>query len=63
MARISHASAARKCGFCSRLAGLGEGCTIFAKDGNPVYYCSRKCKRNAVMKRNPRKLKWAHAGG
>ncbi len=62
MARISHAFAVRKCAFCGRQADLGKGTTIFAKDGTPTYYCSRKCERNAEMKRNPRERKWASGG-
>ncbi|MFA4945964.1 MAG: 50S ribosomal protein L24 [Candidatus Micrarchaeia archaeon] len=62
MARIKFAFAARKCAFCSKPAGLMEGATRFAKDGTPTYYCSRKCLRNAALKRNPRERKWS-AGG
>ena len=59
MARIKYASAVRKCVFCKYPAELGKGSTLFTKDGSPTYYCSRKCERNAEMKRNPRKKKWA----
>jgi len=47
------------CSFCNRSVSKGSG-TIFAKnDGTVMWFCSAKCKKNAlVLKRDPRKLKW-----
>jgi large subunit ribosomal protein L24e len=47
------------CSFCNRPVAKGSG-TMFAKnDGTVRWFCSSKCKKNAlVLKRDPRKLKW-----
>ncbi len=49
----------KHCAFCGKKEGLLEGITVFKRDGNSNYYCSRKCRRNAELKRKPRKTKWA----
>lgn len=46
------------CSFCGQELRQGTGVTLYKKDGSPVHYCSRKCEKNALMKRNPRHLKW-----
>ncbi|PIO02797.1 50S ribosomal protein L24e [Candidatus Micrarchaeota archaeon CG_4_10_14_0_2_um_filter_55_9] len=48
----------KHCAFCGKKEGLLEGITVFRKDGSSQYYCSRKCRRNAELRRKPRKLKW-----
>ncbi len=47
-----------ECSFCGREYKAGVGFTVFKRDGSSVHYCSRKCSRNAALKRNPAKLKW-----
>ncbi len=46
------------CSFCGKKMKEGTGILFFRKDGKAVYYCSRKCEKNAQMKRNSLKLKW-----
>jgi large subunit ribosomal protein L24e len=37
----------------------GSGTMIAKNDGTVLWFCSSKCKKNAlVLKRDPRKLKW-----
>ena len=49
----------KPCSFCGRPVAKGSG-TMYAKnDGSILWFCSSKCKKNAlVLKRDPRKLKW-----
>ena len=49
----------KPCTFCGRSVAKGSG-TMYAKnDGSVLWFCSAKCKKNAlVLKRDPRKLKW-----
>jgi large subunit ribosomal protein L24e len=49
----------KPCTFCGRSVAKGSG-TMYAKnDGTVLWFCSAKCKKNAlVLKRDPRKLKW-----
>ena len=49
----------KPCSFCDRPVPKGSG-TMYAKnDGSILWFCSSKCKKNAlVLKRDPRKLKW-----
>ena len=47
-----------KCSFCDLEYGTGTGLTLFRKDGTPLRYCSRRCEKFYLMRRNPRKLKW-----
>jgi large subunit ribosomal protein L24e len=50
------------CSFCKNEVPVGNGVTVFKRDGTPVRYCSRKCEKNAKLGRNPRKLKWTKKG-
>ena len=47
----------KPCSFCDRPVAKGSG-TMFAKnDGTVLWFCSAKCKKNAlVLKRDPRKF-------
>jgi ribosomal protein L24E len=39
----------------------GTGLMHVKRDGTPSYYCSRKCKKNAIkLKRKPRLTKWVY---
>ena len=51
-----------ECVFCGKKIVEGSGFTVFKKDGTAQRYCSRKCLRNAELKRNPRDYKWTSAG-
>jgi large subunit ribosomal protein L24e len=51
-----------ECIFCGKTLCEGSGFTVFGKDGSAKHYCSRKCLRNAQLKRNPRDFKWTKAG-
>ena len=47
------------CSFCNRSVAKGSGTMIAKNDGTELWFCSSKCKKNAlVLKRDPRKLKW-----
>lgn len=46
------------CTFCKKNYEFPRGLTIFTIDGRSIYYCSSKCRKNAALKRDPKKLKW-----
>jgi len=46
------------CSFCGKEIQPGFGVTVFARDGSATRYCSKKCEKNAALRRNPAKLKW-----
>lgn len=49
----------KSCSFCDRPVSKGSGTMLAKNDGNILWFCSAKCKKNAlVLKRDPRKLKW-----
>lgn len=48
-----------KCSFCSRVIKSGTGKMFVKNDGTIYYWCSKKCEKNFLMRRDPRKLKWA----
>ena len=49
----------KPCSFCDRLVVKGSGTMVAKNDGTVLWFCSSKCKKNAlVLKRDPRKLKW-----
>ncbi|MFQ6085466.1 MAG: 50S ribosomal protein L24e [Candidatus Bathyarchaeia archaeon] len=48
------------CSFCGRDIRPGSGIVWVKRDGTVYRFCSSKCRRNMLMlKRDPRKLKWA----
>ncbi|MEK0360106.1 MAG: 50S ribosomal protein L24e [Nitrosopumilus sp.] len=50
---------AKPCNFCGRPVPKGSGTMLAKNDGTVLWFCSSKCKKNAlVLKRDPRKLKW-----
>jgi len=54
----------KRCSFCNRLISLGTGTMYIRNDGATFWYCSSKCRKNAtVLRRDPRKLKWARQLG
>jgi len=46
------------CSFCKKNYEFPRGLTLFTIDGRSVYFCSSKCKRNADLKRDPKKVNW-----
>jgi len=49
----------RPCSFCNNPVVSGTGTMLVKNDGSVLWFCSSKCKKNAlVLKRDPRKLKW-----
>ena len=46
------------CSFCKQSYEIPRGLTIFTIEGKSVYYCSSKCRRNAQLKRDPKKVNW-----
>ena len=51
----------KSCSFCDRSVAKGSGTMLAKNDGSILWFCSAKCKKNAlVLKRDPRKLKWTN---
>ena len=51
-----------KCVFCGKEEQYFKGINLIGNDGNVNYYCSSKCRKNALkLKRDKRKLKWTEA--
>lgn len=46
------------CSFCKKNYENPRGLTIFTLDGKAVHFCSSKCRRNADLKRDPKKVNW-----
>ena len=46
------------CSFCKKSYKEPRGLTVFTFDGRSVYFCSSKCRRNADLKRDPKKVNW-----
>jgi len=46
------------CTFCKKSFQEPRGLTVFTFDGRTINYCSSKCRKNATMKRDPRKVNW-----
>lgn len=47
-----------RCSFCKQDYEFPKGVTVVQKDGNAKYFCSAKCRKNAKMGRDARKVKW-----
>lgn len=47
-----------ECNFCGRDITEGTGIMYVTTIGKISYFCSRKCKRNAELKRKPRRTEW-----
>lgn len=51
-----------KCVFCGKEEHHFKGVNLIKNDGTVNFYCSSKCRKNALnLKRDRRKLKWALA--
>lgn len=51
-----------KCVFCGKEDSVSRGLHVIQNDGVVAYYCSTKCRKNALkLRRDKRKLKWTEA--
>jgi len=51
-----------KCVFCGKEEASLRGVHMFKNDGSIHYFCSGKCRKNALkLKRDKRRLKWTEA--
>ena len=51
-----------KCVFCGKEEHEFKGLHLIKNDGSIDYFCSSKCKKNALkLKRDKRKQKWTEA--
>jgi len=46
------------CWFCKNSYEFPKGISVVQKDGSVRYYCASKCRKNAEMGRNNRKVNW-----
>ena len=47
-----------KCSFCGKTIKTGAGKMFVKTDGTVYNLCSKKCEKNLLMGRNPKRLKW-----
>ncbi len=47
-----------RCTFCKQDYEFPKGVTVVQKSGDIKFYCSSKCRKNAEMGRDNRKVKW-----
>lgn len=51
-----------KCIFCGKDESFHKGLHLLKNDGSVEYYCSNKCKKNALkLGRDRRKVRWTEA--
>lgn len=51
-----------KCSFCGKDEEYFKGINLIKNDGSVVYFCSSKCRVNALkLKRDKRKVRWTEA--
>lgn len=50
------------CSFCKKSYHTHKGLTIFNIDGKSLFYCSSKCRKNANLGRDPKKVNWVRKG-
>ncbi len=49
----------RNCSFCGSKMEPGSGTLYVRNDGTMSWFCSKKCRKNALeLGRNPRRMKW-----
>ncbi|MBS3081132.1 50S ribosomal protein L24e [Candidatus Pacearchaeota archaeon] len=46
------------CSFCKKSYSLHKGVIIFTLDGKAIHYCSSKCRKNANLGRDSKKVLW-----
>ena len=47
-----------RCTFCKQDYEFPKGVSVVQKSGDIKFYCSSKCRKNAEMGRDNRKVKW-----
>ncbi|MCD6368001.1 MAG: 50S ribosomal protein L24 [Candidatus Aenigmarchaeota archaeon] len=47
-----------KCSYCGREIKKGRARLFVKNDGTILSFCSSKCEKSYMMKRDPRKKKW-----
>ncbi len=47
-----------RCSFCGREIQPGVGKMFVKTSGEILYFCSSKCERNWMLKRDPKLVKW-----
>ncbi|MEK6843926.1 MAG: 50S ribosomal protein L24e [Nanoarchaeota archaeon] len=51
-----------KCSFCGKEEYAFKGLHLIKSDGSIAYFCSSKCRFNALkLRRDKRKIKWTSA--
>jgi len=51
------------CSFCKKSYKEPKGLTIFTFDGRSIHFCSSKCRKNANLERDPKKVNWIKKSG
>jgi ribosomal protein L24E len=51
------------CSFCRRNFKEPRGLTVFTFDGRAIHYCCSKCRKNAALGRDGRKVNWVRKSG
>lgn len=46
------------CSFCRKGYKEPRGLTVFTFDGRAIHFCSSKCRRNAALGRDNKKVNW-----
>ncbi len=48
-----------RCSFCKQVYEFPRGLTLVLNDGNILYFCSSKCRKNQIkLKRDSKKVNW-----
>ncbi len=48
-----------RCSFCKQTYEFPRGLTLILNDGNIMYFCSSKCKKNALeLRRDNKRVRW-----
>ncbi|MBI4173130.1 MAG: 50S ribosomal protein L24e [Candidatus Aenigmarchaeota archaeon] len=50
-----------KCSFCGGKLPATAGKMLVKNDGRLFYFCSAKCERNFLLKRDSKKVRWTQA--
>jgi large subunit ribosomal protein L24e len=53
-----------RCSFCKRNYEFPRGLSFIKNDGNVLYFCSSKCRKNMLyLKRDNKKVSWVRKSG
>lgn len=53
-----------RCSFCKKTYEFPRGLTLILNDGNILYFCSSKCRRNQLkLRRDSKKVNWVKKSG